>query len=488
MLLRHLLDILEYEELYGSDAVDITGITNNSKTVKPGDLFIAIAGYSIDGHKFIDQAIAAGAKAVIGEKEIGKQSVPYIKVTDSRKALALAAKRFYKNEQNKAIMIGITGTNGKTTTSYMLKHILETCGHTCSLFGSVQNIVNGQVLPATTNTTMDALELQRQLAASNDQVVIMEVTSHALMQHRVYGIEFDYGLFTNLSQDHLDYHGSMEAYFGAKLRLFEQLAPAGKAVIHAQGEWGEAFLASLKKMDVPYIYTLGGAEATLQLSNVRIERPMQATLAEDHKAYDLKVPLLGEHNVYNAAIAFLTVRLLGLNARKMLAALEKFPGVPGRFELIHHPKGANIVIDYAHTEEAFYHCLKTAKELNARRIIHVFGFRGNRDTSKRQAMVNVSKRFSHFIILTMDDLNGESFERMRKKLENYQLGENGVVIPDRTSAIAHAWELAENGDWVFITGKGHEAYRQSYHLPTQSDKDTVQHLWQRTIASKMLVD
>lgn len=241
MLLRHLLDILEYEERHGSDAVNITGISNNSKTVKPGDLFIAIAGYSIDGHKFIDQAIAAGAKAVIGEKEIGKQTVPYIKVTDSRKALALAAKRFYKNEQKKAIIIGITGTNGKTTTSYMLKHIVETCGHTCSLFGSVQNIVNGQILPATTNTTMDALELQRQLAASNDQVVIMEVTSHALMQYRVFGIEFDYGLFTNLSQDHLDYHGTMEAYFGAKLRLFEQLAPAGKAVIHAQGEWGKHF-------------------------------------------------------------------------------------------------------------------------------------------------------------------------------------------------------------------------------------------------------
>ncbi|WP_191992039.1 UDP-N-acetylmuramoyl-L-alanyl-D-glutamate--2,6-diaminopimelate ligase [Bacillus aerolatus] len=457
--------------------IDIEGISTNSSSVRPNELFVAIPGYSVDGHAFIEDAIKAGASVVVGEKDLKGLTVPYIRVSNSRFALAKMACQFYETPSKKRIIVGITGTNGKTTTSFMLKHILESSGRTCSLFGSVMNIVNGQVSPAV-NTTLGALELQRQLALSKDEIIIIEVSSHGLSQYRVGGMEFDYCLFTNLDHDHLDYHRDMEEYFSVKASLFDQLKPDGKAIINHYNSWGMK-LADRLKLNGCNIYTLGEERyCDLRIDKFISEEINSAVVLEQNKSVRLKLNILGKHNIFNASMAYLTGRELGLESSKIIHALEKLRGVPGRFEVMQHPKGATIVIDYAHTPDALYHCLQTAKEKGAERIFHIFGFRGNRDTEKRREMVSISQEMSDASILTLDDLNGISYEDMEKDLHKLNLQQKGFVIPDRTMAIKCAWDQVDEGDWVFITGKGSEAYQQQYHLPTASDKETVQYLSQ----------
>lgn len=438
------------------------------KTILPNDVFVAIHGHGVDGHNFIDQAIEAGAIAVVGEKKIQELPVPYIQVSNSRLALAKMACQFYGNPSRNKIMIGVTGTNGKTTTAFMLKSILESTGRSCSLFGTVQNIVNGQVLPSAT-TTLDALEIQRQLSISKDEVVILEVSSHGLSQFRVAGIEFDYCLFTNLDQDHLDYHHDMDDYFSAKSRLFDYLKPQGKAIINGYTTWGLKLINKLKSSGKD-IYILGGEDQHhARLANSK--EYGNPVIIEGSIRCPLKLNILGHHNVLNASMAFLTARQIGLAHDQITEALRNFVGVPGRFEVIKLPNSATIVIDYAHTVEALYHCLQTARDEGAQRIFHVFGFRGNRDPKKRIPMLNASKQMSDYSVLTMDDLNTVPFVEMKKLL--HKLNPEGCVITDRTMAINNVLTHAKEGDWVLITGKGHELYQQEYQLPTRSDKETI---------------
>lgn len=457
--------------------IDIKGISINSSFVRPNELFVAITGYTVDGHGFIQEAIESGAIAIVGEKDIQGLSVPYIRVSNSRIALAKIASQFYGNPSKKRTVIGITGTNGKTTTSFMLKHILESYSLTCSLFGSVMNIVNGEVFESI-NTTLDALELQRLLALSNDDIIVMEVSSHGLSQYRVEGIEFDYCLFTNLDQDHLDYHGDMDEYFSVKARLFDQLKPKGKAIINLSNSWGEKLFSQLKRKGLD-ICTIGGEDHhDLRISKFKPAEKNSAEVYEGKIAAELNLSILGKHNILNASMAYLTARKLGIESGHILQALETFQGVPGRFERFEHPKGAMIVIDYAHTANALINCLRTARENRANRIFHIFGFRGNRDIKKRRNMVHVSHEMSDVSILTLDDLNGVPFEEMEKDLHELNQ-QKGFVIPDRTLAIKHVWDQVEEGDWILITGKGSETYQQQFYLPAHSDKETVRCLSQK---------
>ena len=453
--------------------IEITGLTNNSLDVKEGYLFIAISGYQTDGHSYIEQAIKAGASAIIGEKDIRGLSVPYFKVKNSRAIVPDLAQRFYPMKTEKTI-VGITGTNGKTTTSFMLKHILETYGKTCSLFGSVHNYINGEKSSSPSlNTTMDAIQLQKQLSRSNDEMVIMEVSSHALSQYRVKGISYDYALFTNLDHDHLDYHNDMEEYFSVKARLFDQLKPDGAAVINANNGWGSKLVKRLSEKREQLIW-VGNKESDLFIQ--------QSKTGDIHfvyknkEIYPLKLSIQGSHNIQNAALAFLTARSMGIPGECIMNALNTFSGVPGRFEVVNHPTGAQFIVDYAHTSDAFAQCLKTGKEKGAKRIIHIFGFRGNRDVTKRLGMVEVSAEHSDLCILTLDDLGTESIEVMETALHELKPAKKGLVIPDRSSAIEYAWKIAREGDWVFITGKGDELYKETFLLPTNSDKETLMYL------------
>lgn len=472
MQLIHLLNLIGLSTDI-SEHISITGISNNSKTVEPGYLFVAIPGHAVDGHNYIDHAISKGATAVIGERNVTELDVPYIQVKDSRKILAQAARAFYYPENQKTF-IGITGTNGKTTTAFMLQHILKQNGITCSLFSSVYNEINGEQKP-TINTTSDALELYKQLANSQDQVVILEVTSHALIQHRVEGIEFDCCIFTNLSQDHLDYHVNMEDYFKAKTLLFDMLKPNGKAIINTKNEWGKTLAEELNKHNKQVLSIFGADQDVVMTSLTYLNERMHITLAERHQqTYSMNLSVLGEHNAYNAVMAFTIAKALSIPPHKAISALESFKGAPGRFNRYKHPSGGEVVIDYAHTEEAFLHCLKTAKDLGAKRIIHVFGFRGNRDKSKQQSMIDVSLELSDFLILTMDDLDNESSTRMQRQLKSFNLYTKGVFIADRFSAIKKGWSLIKPGDWLFITGKGQEPYETTTKSSPTSDNEAVE--------------
>ena len=463
----------------------IEGISINSKGVVQNTLFIAISGESVNGHEFIEEAIQNGAVAIVGEKnldelgierledatfmkgkigpnELSEYSIPYIQVENSRKALAKIACQFYGNPTKNKTVIGITGTNGKTTTSFMLKKILEDAGNTCTLFGSIHNEVNGQVTPSI-NTTPDALELQNRLAQSNDDFVILEVSSHGISQHRIEGIEFDYCLFTNLDHEHLDYHHDMEDYFNVKTTLFEQLKPTGKAIINGFDLWGTELSKQLIA-DNKQVILLG--------QNVQLKEWHSCfgkLTSFDGDDIDLHLQVLGKHNILNASMALLTARELGITKESIVQSLLQFSGVPGRFEILTHPKGAKIVIDYAHTHDAFSQCLQTIKEQGAKRIFHIFGFRGNRDQTKRQPMVEISKELCDLTLLTLDDLNGTTKESMEQTLHEL----HGAVILDRTIAIKQVLELANEGDWVCITGKGHETYKEKFQYPTATDKETV---------------
>ncbi|MFC7371582.1 UDP-N-acetylmuramoyl-L-alanyl-D-glutamate--2,6-diaminopimelate ligase [Fictibacillus iocasae] len=475
------------------DKIKIEGIESNSGKVAAGFLFVAIPGYKHDGHDFIEDAVKRGAAAVIGEREADAiaglpENVPYVQVSNAREAIALAASRFYEKPDRKRTVIGITGTNGKTTTSFLLRDVLEQAGISCSLFGTIANFLNGEERK-TVNTTPDALQLNRMMAESNDEVIILEVSSHAIEQYRVEGINFDMALFTNLSKEHLDYHGTMEEYFGVKRKLFDQLKIGGKAVVFTDTPWGRRLVTDLEEKDVPVITAGQVQDNEFWLNSIQADEEPVFTLQHLDQSYTISLPIPGLHNVYNAALAFAAASELISDGSRIASGLENFKGVPGRFEMLRHACGARFIIDYAHTTDAVQYCLHTAKRIGAKRIVHVFGFRGNRDTGKREMMVAASAKYSDIFILTFDDLNGIEPGEMEAELRalNEEHGQGkGVVITDRTMAIKHAYDIAQEGDWIFITGKGPETYRTPFFMPADSDRSTVELLLQDQNEKKTL--
>ncbi|WP_088007018.1 UDP-N-acetylmuramoyl-L-alanyl-D-glutamate--2,6-diaminopimelate ligase [Indiicoccus explosivorum] len=453
--------------------IEITGITDNSKLADSGSLFVAVKGFCDDGHEYIRSAIQHGAAAIVGEQPQPSLPVPYIQVPDSRKALGQIAGNFYGNPSGRKKVIGVTGTNGKTTTSFLLKHIFEQNGYTCSLVGTLHIEVNGEILPSG-NTTPNALVLHKLLAESRDEVVIMEVSSHGLVQHRLEGIQFDCCLFMNLHRDHLDYHGTMEAYFKSKSMLFDKLKKDGTAVVNTDDYWGEKLAENLAGR-VDRLVTIG-SNGSNDLHILGFRKGDCLLIEEDGGQAELCSPMKGMHNFYNTALAYAAAKSQGIPAARILDVLPDFKGVSGRFEVTALPNGATAVIDYAHTADALHYCLTTAKAQGAGRLIHVFGFRGNRDEGKRADMLEVSAKISDLYILTSDDLNSETAEDMLKSLEvlNNEFGnEKGMIIPDRSLAIQRALEISNAGDWIVITGKGHESYKQRFQLGTNSDRETV---------------
>lgn len=455
--------------------VDIQGIADNSKDVEEGFAFVAIAGFESDGHSYIDQALEKGAALVIGEQAITGLTVPYLQVENSRKALGRMARNFYGHPSSRKMMIGITGTNGKTTTSYMLQHLLESSGKTCSVIGTIQNIINGEKSKSS-NTTPSALALHKLLSLSRDEVVIMEVSSHGLSQYRLEGIELDYCLFTNLHHEHLDYHETMEDYFQAKLLMFKQLKPNGKSIVNADNFWGQKLTGILQSEEIA-VYTIGeSVECNFKILQLDSQNSI-AVIEENGEIRTIVSPMSGIHNVYNTLMAYATSRLLGISAETLIHSTYRFKGVEGRFEVSKLANGSTVVVDYAHTPDAISYCLKTARLQGAQRIIHIFGFRGDRDASKRKAMLTVAAELSDRYILTFDDLNTVSEKEMADVLK--QLNEDygnpkGKIITDRTLAINKAITESEPGDWIIITGKGHEKYQQPYELPASTDRETIE--------------
>ncbi len=468
MQLKELVEQLPDASIEGPLDREVAGLAYDSRRVTPGMVFIAMPGQRADGHEFIGAAIERGATAVICERNGGlRQKATKIRVPDAREALARAAISFYRNPGAKLKLIGVTGTNGKTTVAFMIKEILEAAGLHTGLIGTVRYEIGDRVIPAQ-RTTPEALELQQMLAQmvkAQCQACVMEVSSHALEQRRVFGLEFDVAIFTNLTRDHLDYHGTMESYYVAKKKLFTALEQGGRqsvAIVNLDDDYG-ARLAN--EVHVEDLLTYGLQEtARLRASRIELGRDGSRFVVETplHK-FACRLPLIGRHNIYNALAAVGAGVAMQVKELTIQAALNAMPPVPGRLETVSCGQPFGVFVDYAHTDDALKNVLTTLREITKGRVLLMFGCGGNRDTGKRARMGRVAAELADFTLITSDNPRKEEAAKIAAQIEE---GFRSVkpqdyrVELDRRRAIQLIIGQASAGDAVLIAGKGHEAYQE----------------------------
>jgi UDP-N-acetylmuramoyl-L-alanyl-D-glutamate--2,6-diaminopimelate ligase len=466
MKLATLLGEVETEFINGSTELDTQSIAYDSRKVEPGALFVALPGEKADGAQFIPQAVQAGAIAVVAEKDVPLPGVTVVVVKNARKAMGdLAAAKFEHPTRHMKIA-GITGTNGKTTTSYLIKYICEQTLRLCGLIGTVRYEIGPRSIPAwrTTPEAPDLQDLLWQMRSAGCRAAVMEVASHALVQERVRGVEFDVAVFTNLTQDHLDYHKTMEAYFDAKALLFTNAAAQKKkkaqAVINLDDRYGALLIARCK--DLLPVLTYGmGLRADFRASNVRTD--FQGTsfqLDAKGRSYLVRLPLIGNFNVYNALAAIAAASAMGVEVRVAVLALATAPAVPGRLEPVPAQRNFRVFVDYAHTDDALINAIKTLRELKPARLLVVFGCGGNRDRGKRPRMGAAVDEYADYAIVTSDNPRKEDPLAIIEDIKPGMPRGNYEVIEDRRAAIQRAIDLAQARDIVLIAGKGHETYQE----------------------------
>lgn len=482
MQLKVLARSLPPHRVVGSLDREVEGIAYDSRRVQKDGLFVAVRGGQSDGHLFVDEAIAKGASVIVAEEEIASLRATCLVVEDSRTALADLAAKFYDTPARKLKMAAVTGTNGKTTTSFLLKHIAERAGLRCGLIGTVQYEIGERILPAT-RTTPEALDVQdllAQIVNAGCRAAAMEVSSHALAQERTRGIEWDVAIFTNLTQDHLDFHGSMESYFEAKARLFISLAQqTGKtkatAVINIDDRYGQKLVDLLQSI-TPVVTCGSGLRSDFRASSYRPEfSGTSYQLGALGRSYLVRLPLIGRFNVANSMAALAAAKALGISLREAVLALARSPQVPGRLERVPLKRQFQVFVDYAHTDDALLNVLKTLRELQPNKLIVVFGCGGDRDRQKRPLMGQVADQFSDYAILTSDNPRKEDPDAIIAEVEKGFRGNHHEKITDRAEAIARAISLAQPRDIVLIAGKGHEKYQEfSDHTIPFDDVQTAQ--------------
>lgn len=462
MKLQAILQGLEPLEVHADLSREITGIAYDSRAVKPGNLFVAICGYDTDGHKYIPMALEKGAACVLCEKAPAEGE--YVLLSDTRRGLALAGANWYGNPAGEMTMIGITGTNGKTTTTYLVKHILEDClGAKVGLVGTIQNMIGDEVLP-TERTTPESLELQalfRHMADAGCTHVVMEVSSHALSLHRVDGVTFDVGVFTNLTQDHLDFHKTMEEYCRAKAMLF---ARSKVGAVNVDDPWAKEILAHAT---CPVITYSAKGQAALEATDIRLEPHHVAFTAHyqgTETACTLGIP--GAFSVYNALSALSAALALGIAPEKAAASLATARGVKGRAEVVPTPgKDYTVLIDYSHTPDSLENILKTVREFARGRVIAVFGCGGDRDPIKRPIMGKIAADLADLVVVTSDNPRTEDpmaiIDQILVGIPKDQTPT--TVIENRRQAIRWAMDNAQAGDVIVLAGKGHETYQEIGH-------------------------
>lgn len=467
MTFQHLLDGAEV--LSHSGNPEVTGVEYDSRRVKPGNLFVAMRGESSDGNRFIDQAIRAGAVAVVTDssREATRAGVAWAVVPHGRRALARVSANFYKRPAERLAIIGITGTNGKSTTAFLIESILNAAGRKSALIGTIEYHVAGKVYPAP-HTTPEALELNRIFSQSvgvGAGDAVMEVSSHALAQERVFGIPFDVAVFTNLTRDHLDYHKTMDEYFAAKRVLFEGCGtdPPRAAVTNVDDEYG-AKLADFSRKRSSVVLSYGWQRGDFHAENIEITpRGTRFDLVTPDEKIALFSPLIGRVNVYNILAATAACFARGCGGRAMAPGVEALTHVPGRFERVDCGQPFTVVVDYAHTDDALRNLTALAREFVSRagskgRVLTVFGCGGDRDRAKRPLMGEAAGRGSDFVVLTSDNPRSED---PRAIINDAVVGlqRTGVkysVEADRRKAIGLAISEARPGDIVLLAGKGHE--------------------------------
>jgi UDP-N-acetylmuramoyl-L-alanyl-D-glutamate--2,6-diaminopimelate ligase len=447
----------------------VSAIAYDSRRVAPGAVFVALKGLKADGVAFVEQAVTRGAQAVVSESpRPGSVSVPWIVVRDARLALALLADRFYDHPSRRMPVVGVTGTNGKTTTAYLLSSMLDAAGLKAGMLGTVAYRIGGEDREAsrTTPEAPDVQQLLHDMLQHGCQSAVMEVSSHALSLKRVDGMRFAAAVFSNLTRDHLDFHEDMEAYFAAKRRLFEMLPRDAPAVINLDDPRG------------PELVAITGRPVTYAITAPADVRPGSIEMTLSGLVFEITTPrgplhvsskLVGKPNVYNILAASATAMALDVPLDAIERGIAGLAGVPGRFEVVSQPGDeVTVVVDYAHTDDALRNLLETARPLAAKRLITVFGCGGDRDRSKRPLMGMVAARLSDVVVITSDNPRTEDPARIIEEIErgipagsqSASRSPSVVSVVDRADAIGRAVATATAGDVVLIAGKGHEKYQQ----------------------------
>lgn len=467
MKLDELIEYLDYKDLINFKNIDISGISYNSKTTKKGDIFVCLVGEHTDGHEYAQMAIDAGAAALLVERKVEGTKIPQVVVSSTRHKIADIADRFYSSPSKGINLIGITGTNGKTTVTHLIQKIFEENEQKCALIGTLGYKLSskGEYRDAK-HTTPQAPELQATLRMIKDvekiDNVVMEVSSHALDQNRVGGCRFNGAVLTNLTQDHLDYHITMDNYFKAKAILFENLKEGCFAVINADDNYAEKFLSVVPEGVNKYTYGVKN-NADIMAKNINFSlNGAEFTLVENGNEHKVNLHMNGMFSVYNVLAAVTASLAMGIDIKVALKALENVHGVAGRFEVV--VKKPLVIVDYAHTPDGLENVLKSAREITPTdgKLICVFGCGGDRDATKRPKMGAIAERLADKIIITSDNPRSEDpqiiITDIIAGLKSVNT-ENVIVEPDRGTAIALIKTIASNNDVVVIAGKGHEDYQ-----------------------------
>lgn len=473
----------------GNLASGISGISYDSRKVQPGYAFVCVEGYQTDGHAYVKAAVDKGAAAIVAQKDVEvPEGIPLILVRDSRKALALMAAAFAGSPTRKLNMVGVTGTNGKTTTTFLIEEIFKEAGHKTGLIGTIMNKIGDKVLPVT-NTTPESLDLQLLLKEMVDNAVshvVMEVSSHALELDRVAGVEFDTAVFTNITQDHLDFHQTMENYLAAKKKLFSNL---NRGSVKGGKKHGIVNIDDPRAKDM--LEAANGQVVTYGIEHDCDIRARHISLQPNGVTFEISAPtgeitlalhLTGLFNVYNTLAAVAVGFVNDIDLMVMKTALEAVKGVPGRLEKVDEGQPFTVFVDYAHTPDGLENIIEAAREFTGGKIITLFGCGGDRDRTKRPIMGEIAARLSDYAVLTSDNPRTEDPLMILSEVETgvRQAADRSKysVIPDRREAINYAIRMAEPGDVVLIAGKGHETY--------QIVQDKVLHFNDREVASEIL--
>lgn len=452
-------------EALGAGELLVSGIALDSRLVRPGDLFVAVPGEQHDGRKFIGQAIANGAVAVVAEPSVAAYvddvSVPVLEQVELSQDVGVLAAKFYGDPSRSLHIVGITGTNGKTTTSWLAAQLARAAGARCGVIGTLGATINNKIVKVS-NTTPDAISLQSQMASWKEEgvtAVCMEVSSHALVQGRVKGVSFETAVFTNLSHDHLDYHGSMAEYGRAKLQLFltEGLT---HAIVNLDDSYSAQLLGALRKgVSITTYSAKGNRAADVVISDALYHSSgVSAYIDSPWGSGEIRSPLIGDFNLANLAAALCAVAVMGSDFKKLLDVVADLKTVPGRMQLIPNTLDVQVVVDYAHTPDALEQVIRALKAHISGRLVTVFGCGGDRDNTKRALMGRVACELSDSCIVTSDNPRSEDPEAILRDIESGCLGSYRLQV-DRAQAIASAVAMAKPGDCVLIAGKGHEDYQ-----------------------------
>ncbi|MFO7891540.1 MAG: UDP-N-acetylmuramoyl-L-alanyl-D-glutamate--2,6-diaminopimelate ligase [bacterium] len=461
MDLKSIGDNIDYRSFNVKENVSINGISSDSRKIEKGDLFIAVKGFEYDGHDFIRQAVSRGAAAVVAEKYKGKDDVPLILVDNSRKARAEIARKFYGNPAEGMDIIGITGTNGKTTVSLLLESILQAQGKETGLLSTLYYRWDKTETSAS-RTTPDSIELYKYLLDMKNQgitSVVMEISSHALSLYRVEGIQFQAAVFTNISRDHLKFHSSMDDYAKVKSKLFTMLRPDGVGVIHGEDYYAEKMIKASNQRVVTFgentdnDYHLGEVDHTREYTHFTLEGKC--------KVIKLKTSLKGHFNILNCVAAAVAGIEIGYDIAAIKRGIEQVKRVPGRMEYIDSARGFLVIVDYAHTPVAIGNTLNEVRKITRNRVIAVFGCGGDRDKGKRSLMGKKAVQYADYTIVTTDNPRTEDPSVIISDImKGIKIKNKVKIIENRKQAIHYALDMAKENDSVVLLGKGHETYQE----------------------------